>query len=233
MIIMKGLLIQYRHEFKYVISDLQVEILKNRISGLIPLDPNCMESGSYIISSLYLDDYYNSCYYDNENGVDPRKKFRIRAYNHNPELIKLECKKKECEKTLKQSSKITGEEVTALMSSDESVGFTDKAVKNIMILEAKRHLLRPVTIVEYERIPYIYKDGNVRVTFDLNISASKSVNRFLKFDYPTRPIMPVGYQLLEVKYDAYCPDFIFRALQLEELQRTAFSKYYLCRKIHL
>ena len=34
----------------------------------------------------------------------------------------------------------------------------------------------------------------------------------------------------QVKYDEFFPDHIYRALQLGELEQTAFSKYYLCRK---
>lgn len=30
----------------------------------------------YHIRSLYFDDYYNSCYNENEIGTDPREKFR-------------------------------------------------------------------------------------------------------------------------------------------------------------
>ena len=90
--------------------------------------------------------------------------------------------------------------------------------------------LRPVVIVEYDRIPYVYKNGNVRITLDTNICSSSAVERFLDKEIPRRPIMPVGQQLLEVKYDEYLPDFIYRNLQLHSLRQSAFSKYYLCRK---
>ena len=94
-------------------------------------------------------------------------------------------------------------------------------------------LLRPVVIVEYDRIPYIYANGNVRVTFDANLSASPWVGGFLSPDVPKRPVLPVGQLLMEVKFDEYLPDFIYRALNLGQLQQTTFSKYYLCRKYNL
>ena len=90
--------------------------------------------------------------------------------------------------------------------------------------------LRPVAIVEYDRIPYVYKNGNVRITLDTNISSCSAVERFLDETLPVRPVMPMGQQLLEVKYDEYLPDFIYRNLQLHSLRQTAFSKYYICRK---
>ena len=90
--------------------------------------------------------------------------------------------------------------------------------------------LRPVVIVEYDRMPYVYPNSNVRITLDCNITSSKAVHRFLEDQIPRRPIMPAGQQLLEVKYDEYLPDFIYRNLQLQNLRQTAFSTYYLCRK---
>ena len=90
--------------------------------------------------------------------------------------------------------------------------------------------MRPVVIVEYDRIPYIYRLGNVRLTLDTNISSCGDVQRFLDSVLPRRPIMPLGQQLLEVKYDEFLPDFLYRSLALENLSQSAFSKYYLCRK---
>ena len=71
------------------------------------LDPHVTDTGVYNISSLYFDDCYNTCYYENENGTDPREKFRIRIYNHSDERITLECKRKERGKTLKTAHQVT------------------------------------------------------------------------------------------------------------------------------
>ena len=99
-----------------------------------------------------------------------------------------------------------------------------------LLLLMKTRGYRPVVIVEYDRIPYVYRNGNVRVTLDTNICSSRSVDRFLDEAIPRRPVMPLGQQLLEVKFDEYLPDFIYRSLALNSLSQTAFSKYYLCRK---
>ena len=99
-----------------------------------------------------------------------------------------------------------------------------------LTMEMLLHRLHPVVIVEYDRIPYVYKNGNVRVTLDTHIASSREVGRFLHARVPKRPVMPLGQQLQEVKYDEYLPDFIYSSLQLQNLSQTAFSKYYLCRK---
>jgi hypothetical protein len=87
--------------------------------------------------------------------------------------------------------------------------------------------------VEYDRVPYVYPQGNVRITLDEDIRGSNRVDLFLEDQIPLRLIMPAGQHILEVKYDEYLPDYIYRAVQVENLQATAFSKYYLCRRYHL
>ena len=106
---------KYRHELKYVISIAQVPLLKSRISGLMQKDPHAGSDGIYTIRSLYFDDYSNRCYYENENGTDPREKFRIRIYNHSADRIMLECKRKERGKTRKSSCPLTREQTEQLI----------------------------------------------------------------------------------------------------------------------
>ncbi|MCR5794637.1 MAG: polyphosphate polymerase domain-containing protein [Solobacterium sp.] len=225
---------KYRHELKYIVSAAQIALLKSRIAVMMRPDPHAGADGSYTIRSLYFDDYDNHCYYDNENGTDPREKFRIRIYNHSPAVIHLECKRKERGKTRKTSASITAEQVGQAMKGSS---WTDPEglppLLRKMQLQMDTRLLRPVVIVEYERIPYIYQNGNVRVTFDMNMSSSAETSRFWDEDLPRRPVMPPGMHLMEVKFDEFLPDFIYRGLNLGTLRQTAYSKYYLCRKYML
>lgn len=226
--------LMYRHELKYAISAAQVPLLKSRITGLMQMDSHVGEDGIYNIRSLYFDDYYNRFYYENENGTDPRMKFRIRIYNHSSERITLECKRKERGKTLKISCPLTIDQTRMLMQGKAfHAQPTDHPLLQKLLLEMRMHMLRPVVIVEYDRIPYIYRNGNVRVTFDMNISTSSDIRGFLDDHIIKRQIMPPGKHLLEVKFDEYLPDFIYRNLNLGSLRQTAYSKYYLCRKFAL
>lgn len=223
--------IKFRHELKYPVSVAELQMLSNQITNLIPLDSHVGEVGSYSIRSLYFDDIYNSCYYENENGTDPREKFRIRIYNHSTDRITLECKRKERGKTLKTSCPLTIEQTRMLMEGRVLPDIANQPeVLRKLSLQMLTKRMRPVVIVEYDRIPYVYKNGNVRITLDTNVASSKEIHRFLDETIPKRPVMPAGQQLLEVKYDEYLPDFIYRNLQLHSLQQTAFSKYYICRK---
>ena len=222
---------KFRHEIKYVISTGELTILKNRLKSLLQLDANAVGSGYYSIRSLYFDDYHNRCFYENENGYDPREKFRIRIYNASASRITLECKRKEREKTRKTSCPLSIEQTRILMSGKPlpNAEQLPPLLKKFNTLILSRGL-SPAVIVEYVRVPFVYKNGNVRVTLDMNISSSSDIGSFLDEHIVKRPIMPFGHQLLEVKYDEYLPDFIHRHLQLGSLRQTAFSKFYLCRK---
>lgn len=221
----------YRHELKYQIDACQVELLKCRLPDVVAADSHAGANSSYEVRSMYFDDFWNSCYYDNEDGNDPREKFRIRIYNGSDKKISLELKRKQCGKTLKKSCPITREQVEQLIVG-QPLAWDDNAPalmkKFIMWLETR--YAQPKIIVNYDRIPFVYPDGNVRITLDTNIMASTCLDRFFCEDVLGRPIMPLGQHLLEVKFDEFIPDHIFHTIQTNKLTKTTFSKYYLCRK---
>lgn len=225
---------KYRHEFKYVVSAGEIAIIKSRISSIMQQDSHTVDNGSYSIRSLYFDDYYNRCMKENENGTDPREKFRIRIYNHSSDRIMLECKRKERGKTLKTSCPLSVEQTKELMAGRVLPDIANQnPVLQKLTLRMMTRKMKPVIIVEYDRVPFVYKNGNVRITLDMNISSSKDIMSFLDEKISRRPVMPSGHHLLEVKYDEYLPDFIYRNIQLMNLRQTAFSKYYICRKYTL
>ena len=225
---------QYRHEFKYLCSLGQLKIIQGRIAGQIPLDPHVGKDGVYNIRSLYFDDFEDRYMMENEAGTDPREKFRIRIYNHSADRISLELKKKVRGKTQKISCRITEEQCRTMMAGEiPEPGKDAPAVFQKLCLLMKTRLMRPKVIVEYDRTPYVYALGNVRITLDENIRASGRADLFLDENVPCRPILPAGQHILEVKYDEFLPDYIYRTIQMENLRQTAFSKYYLCRKYNL
>ena len=225
---------RYRHEFKYLCSYGELMMLKVRLQGLVSLDTHVGESGVYNIRSLYFDDIYDTCYRENEAGTDPREKFRIRIYDHSSERISLELKRKVRGKTQKLSCLLTEVQCRGLMEGEIPVlqENSPALLRKLCLLMQTRHM-RPKVIVEYERVPYVYPHGNVRITMDENISASNRTDRFLERQIPLRPILEAGQHILEVKYDEYLPDGIYRTIQSGNLRQTAFSKYYLCRRYHL
>ena len=206
-------------------------LLRERLHYIMLPDPHAGSEGLYTIRSLYFDDYYNTCYHENEDGTDPREKYRIRIYNASDSRITLERKQKECCMTRKTSSPLTRDQAQLLIDSTP-LSFADAqnpALRKFLLLMMLRQM-RPSIIVEYQRAAYVYHIGNVRVTFDTNIVSSCDFANFFSPSVFCRPILPLGFHLMEVKFDQFLPDFIYQSLQLNQLQQTTFSKFFLCRK---
>lgn len=226
---------RFRHEFKYLCSETQLCMLESRLKGLMKTDRHAGDNGMYTIRSLYFDDHDDHCFYENEDGVDKRSKYRIRIYNGSDQYIHLERKSKLRGMNQKEGCRITKEQCLDLMRGTLSLEHFETYPKLLQefLIAIRTRDMRPKIIVEYDRKPYVYEIGNVRVTMDRNIRSSSETNRFLDKEITCRPIMPVGKQLLEVKYDALLPDHIYRTVQMQGLNRVSFSKYYLCRKYHI
>lgn len=222
---------KFRHELKYICSNGELQILKVRLNSVMKLDPYVNEQGTYHIRSIYFDDWYDSCMRENEAGINHRQKWRIRAYNNNDQIIFLECKKKENNMILKKSVKITKQQFKKLICKEPlKVSDKNSPLLNQFIFLTNNKGYRPKVIVGYDRQPYICKNGNVRVTIDTHIYSSTEIKSFFCNEIKKRPIQTTGQHLLEVKYDEYIPDYIFRTVQMNSMQKGSFSKYYLCRK---
>lgn len=221
---------KYREELKFICSDYDLEILKHRLCAILPYDSN-QKGGCYHIRSLYFDTLDDRCFYENAAGIDDRKKYRIRIYNSCDTVIKFEIKEKKNSRTYKTAYPLTRNECERFIDGKFlPCAGTGSPVLNQLVLEEYLHLLRPAVIVDYERTAFIYPVGNVRITFDRNISASNRFTDFFSEELFKYPIMPPQQHVLEVKYDELLPDFIAQTLEINTLRRTSFSKYYLCRQ---
>ena len=225
--------VKYRHEFKYLCSQAQLAVIQSRLEVMLSHDRHARD-GQYCIRSMYFDNYANRCFYENEDGVSPREKYRIRIYNGSDERISLECKCKEADKTRKTACLLTRQEYEDILNGGtvENLSAKPELLRRFILLQ-KTQMFKPAVIVEYDRTPYVYAVGNVRITLDKNIRSSNDFGGFFRETLPCRQILPAGQHLLEVKYDELLPSFIQDVLQINDLQRTTFSKYYLCRKFSM
>lgn len=220
-------MLEYRNEYKYICSAAELKIIEYRLRPIMKYDSH-QKGNSYRIRSLYFDDYYETAYTENEIGIDNRKKFRIRVYDNPKEMIRLEVKYKNRGKTHKDSCQIS-QEICEKILSGKRIDFDKNAPKPLKLLyiEMSMYNMKPRIIIEYERTAFTYPLGNVRVTLDRNISYSKDIKDFLEDRINLIPIQDKGQHVLEVKYDEFIPDYIAQVLELGNLERTAFSKFYL------
>ena len=221
----------FRHEYKYLCTNEQLRTEQARLSAMLRPDPHAGSDGRYDIRSLYFDDPEDGCMLENEDGTDPRAKYRLRIYNGSDARISLERKAKVRGMTHKDAVLVSRETAEALMTGQIPFpGAEAPALLRRMLTDMQLRVLRPKVIVRYTRTPFVLPMGNVRITLDEQLCSSQATDRFFERDIPLRPVLPTGQGVLEVKWDELLPSWVGRSLQLEGLQWTAFSKYWLCRK---
>lgn len=224
---------RYRNELKFLCSSGMLEILEHRLQSVMELDSYSI-NGSYLVSSVYFDDYRDSCCFENDMGIGERYKYRIRIYNDSDSHIKLEKKIKNDGKCYKRSSTLDHAAYMSLYTGDvsELIQSTDQPLQREFAIQIRARQYTPKIIVRYERKAFVYQQGNVRVTMDKNIAASLQTESFLSSagSLCVYPVLDQGLHLLEVKYTDVLPYYIYQAVQMNTLARTTFSKYYIARK---
>jgi len=221
----------FRHELKYRIGYAQYIELRNRLKAVMQNDEHTNADGRYLIRSIYFDNYMDKALREKVQGVPVREKFRIRYYNDDFSYLTLEKKIKDNVFCKKIDAQITEEECRALLDG-KIVWMRDHPAPPVRELYAKMRgqMLRPRVLVSYVREPYVYRMGNVRITFDSDIRTTLYHKDFLEkqvIDIDTAG--GAQERILEIKYDAFLPEIIRRLIQINTLRQTAFSKYEACR----
>ena len=225
----------YRHELKYYITLGEYELLQRKLSLTMERDAFAKKNGGeYFIRSLYFDDRDDSAFREKLSGIDERDKFRIRIYDMRDDVIKLECKHKSNGYIKKQSIGLSRKEYEKLMSGDRLFLLNrPESFARRMYLEFAQRALKPAVIVDYTREAFVFPMEDVRVTFDKNIRTGlRSVDMF-NAGIPTYPVIDDYGMVLEIKFNRFLPTYIRSLLQLEASQRSAISKYVLCRRFEL
>ena len=220
--------IHYRHEWKHEISYADLLAIRQRLRAVAESDPHA-ENGRYLIRSLYFDNLSDKALREKIDGVNMREKFRIRYYNGDPSVIHLEKKSKRAGLGTKYSAELTKDEAQSIVDGElDWMLSSGRPLVQELYCKMRYQGLRPKTIVDYTREPFIYRPGNVRVTFDYDIRTGLSCTDFLNPDCVTIPAGDAPI-LLEVKWDAFLPSVIRDCVQTPGRRVEAFSKYAQCR----
>ncbi len=222
----------YRHELKYEIPYADYIGMRGRLRKIMTADPHTDASGRYRIRSIYFDNTEDKALREKIDGLRKREKFRIRYYNDDFSFITLEKKMKIDTLCLKYDAPITEEECRRILKGD--LAFMKEHPQELvreLYAKMRYQRLRPRVLVSYLREPYIYRAGNVRVTFDSQVRTTLFQREFLtkKVSDISATDMPRD-MILEVKYDAFLPEIIQDLIQVPGLRQQAFSKYGACRR---
>lgn len=220
--------LKYRHEWKHEINRGDRLILLTRLSAVMQRDSHAV-NGVYRIRSLYFDTLGDRVLREKTDGLNRREKFRVRYYNDDISYIVLEKKSKINGLCAKQSCRISAEEAQRLADGELSwMPDCDRPLCTELYSKMNSEGLRPKTIVDYTRDPFVFAPGNVRVTMDYNIRTGMFRTDFLN---PETLTLPAGDPtvILEVKWDEFLPDIIRDAVTLPGRRVSSFSKYERCR----
>ena len=215
-----------RHEFKYVIPYEEMLRLRKELDSVLTLD----RGGAYLVRSLYFDNFNDTDYYDKLNGEMVRKKVRLRTYDPESNLTKLEIKAKNDIHQLKESLVLDkGESKKIIKGNYDDLLLMDnplaKKVHELFILG-----YRPKVIIEYDRIAYI-SNTTTRITFDLNVRKSNDFDNFFNKKLNYFELTNKADVILEVKFDRFLEPYISKILSKYTNRYQSVSKYIMGRNV--
>lgn len=212
-----------RVEKKYDISTVTASRLNNRLSIALPADSHNREGG-YMVRSLYFDTVYSDDLADKQSGLLCRRKIRLRCYNPDDEIVKLERKYKNGQYQYKQSLNIKKSEAISMIKGDYSVLLTmDNAFAKELYAIMTTQLYRPKVIVEYQRLAFTLEENDTRITIDSDIKSTMA--SFNIFDPNLQMIPSLTSPILEVKYNNFLLDYVKDIVNITDRIESSISKY--------
>ncbi len=219
-----------RHELKYSISPTQAAYLKDQLAKIMTLDRNALKDKSYTVRSLYFDTIDSSAFYDKMDGIEFRKKYRIRYYNFDESFIRLECKEKMDNMCYKTQFRISKEMALMVMKKDlHNIPLTEDNLFTDFVMDLKLKNLVPSIIIDYKRIAYVLDALEVRITFDEQVTTRCFDLDFFSRRFVNQSIFSPEEVILEIKYNSILPIHIHHLLNSVVVNNQAISKFALGR----
>lgn len=219
-----------REEKKFRISLEECIKKSHQLEQVLQKDSHSQTDG-YLIRSLYFDTIYDGDFFDKTDGLELRKKIRLRCYEPNSDFAMLEMKQKQGSSQLKRSLKISREDAQAMIHGDYSslLKYQDPfAVECYALMNCKCY--RPKTIVAYRRKAFVAKENRIRITFDRNIVSTESCFDLFSPGLCMNPVMDPHDVVMEVKYNGFLLEYIKQMLNSIDKSELSVSKYCLARQ---
>lgn len=218
-----------RQEHKFLLTDLQYRQYKASISKIIHEDKNNGAEG-YMVRTLYFDTLDDNDYNTKVDGLESRRKIRLRIYNTDSDYALLEIKQKQSIYLMKRSIKITRDDAvqlskgiyTPLLYYDDPL-----ALECYSLMTARGY--RPKAIIQYQRIAFVGEGNEIRITFDSNLVATESCFDLFSGKLSLYPVFNSFNAVLEVKYNGFLFGYIKDFLQRLDKSAVATSKYCMSR----
>ncbi|KAF1305075.1 polyphosphate polymerase domain-containing protein [Enterococcus saccharolyticus] len=220
-----------RREIKYRISLATALRAQNFLKQVLPADPYNGIHG-YMVRSLYFDSIYHDDLEDKLDGIEDRRKIRLRIYSPTDQTVKLELKSKNGEWQQKQSLRLSKSQALRLIACDyEVLKEVPHSLAEQLFVTMSREAYQPQVIVQYNRYAFMLDTNDIRVTFDQHLVATESS---LDLFGEGLNFYPVGYSddvTLEIKYNHFLLSYVRDLLDQIDKSSLSYSKYVMSRYI--
>jgi len=218
-----------RQEKKYLITLDRYFYLSRQFSRILKEDTHSNGDG-YLVRSLYFDDIDDTDYEEKINGVEIRKKIRLRNYGPKSKSAKLELKQKQGQWQKKRSLSLDKNKALRIINGDYTAllecrsNFADECF-GIMNMRC----YRPKTVVSYTRKVFVAQENDTRITFDHAIRGTEACFDIFSTNFTDSPIFDPCMVVLEIKYNRFLLSYIKDIIQSCNESERAISKYCLGR----
>jgi hypothetical protein len=219
-----------REEQKYLLSELAASRLSGKLAKLLDADSHNAFDG-YAVRTLYFDTIDDKDFYDKVDGVETRRKIRLRCYPPNYDQFKLELKEKNGNYQRKRSVTLSRKDAERLAGGQLSLlaGLGGLALE--LYLTMTMEVYHPKSVVEYNREAYTMPLNDIRLTFDRQIRAAESPYMFFEPAERLYPVIEADTVIFEVKFKHFIPRYVKQILNDYSKIQTSSSKYWLSRNI--
>lgn len=220
-----------RQEKKFLITLEQYYQFSHIFSKVLTLDAHSHDDG-YEIRSLYFDSLDDRDFHEKEDGIELRRKIRLRTYGANSSYAMLEMKQKQGHLQKKRSLRMKREDAEKLITGEYSILLNyHEAFAGECYAMLNMHCYRPVCVVSYQRKAFVAKENKIRVTFDHHIVASESDFQLFSSKLNQYSVFDPYLVVLEVKYNGFLLSYIKDVINTIDKSEISVSKYCLGRSI--
>ena len=225
-----------RAELKYYVSKDKMGDLRQAILNHCEPDQFAarMEDYTYRVRSIYFDSSDFRFYYDKLDGLEIRKKLRLRAYDRYEEEGTgfLEIKRRRSNRIIKERAPVSlagiNDTLSKLRLPDSSEDYLPayKNVVNKFLAIMVSLELQPTALILYDRQAFTgLIDPTERVTIDMNVRSSifPSLEDLFRED-DLAPVV-ADRHILELKFNRFMPKWMNRLVADFQLRCQSIPKY--------
>ncbi len=219
-----------REEKKFLINTEEFVKKRHFLNQVMIPDPHNGQNG-YLIRSLYFDTVYDDDFFEKLDGVELRRKIRLRCYDPNSDFAMLEMKQKQGQYQMKRSLRMPKADAERLLRGEYDVllKYPEDFAKECYGFMHSR-CYRPKAVIDYRRTAFIAKENKIRITFDRDITATQSNFDIFSDKLLLNPVIDKFNTVLEVKFNGFLLEYIRELINSIDKSELSVSKYALGRQ---